>query len=771
MYSLFNELFLARAISNIARSRKRGKLLILLALLLTATTAWGYCPEDSVDRGNCDTMYIEPWPADVADSVWSHPGPYFVRVPIYITDDIYASYDSILAFTIPLCYTHTNPMKYCSVSTYWNRTLWNTSGLWRSIFRHLPSNQDPQVHNWMMDLYDVGEGWEWDNIFLDIDNTSHFWLTVIKGMNDPRFLAGSRILLATMTMKLEDTMNICIDTCFWPPSTRLAFFVNNEYGSAQAKLPRSGTDTSSFQFCFPYQFHAPHVVSISPMQNQLNVPFNTNISVTFDINVLKTTINESTFLVNAWSTGLHRGTITYDILTKTATLNPTHDFDQGEIVTVVLNTGIESSTGIPMESSYIWSFTTKVNGGSACFIPPVNYETGDRPLGVFCADLDGDGDVDLAVVNGLRNTVSILKNNGDGTFQPKADYNTGANPVFVSCADLDRDSDLDLVTANTDSDNISVFKNKGDGIFDMAVNYDGGDGPYSIFCADLDGDGDLDLAVANVSSNNVSILKNNGNGTFQTAVNYGVGLEPRSIFCADLDGDKDMDIVVGNYSSNNVSILTNNGDGTFQDTVNYAAEISPRSVFCADLDGDGDLDLAVANVSGSVSIFKNNGNGTFQDKVNYSTGDYANSVFCSDLDGDGDLDLALSCPGSSGDIYVYKNIGDGTFETPVVFNGEETPSSVSSSDLDGDGDLDLAVTNSESDNVSILFNIYRGNCNGDSVVDIGDVVFLINYLFKSGPEIPCLSVGDANCDGMVNIGDVVYLNNYLFKLGPPLTCK
>jgi hypothetical protein len=60
-----------------------------------------------------------------------------------------------------------------------------------------------------------------------------------------------------------------------------------------------------------------------------------------------------------------------------------------------------------------------------------------------------------------------------------------------------------------------------------------------------------------------------------------------------------------------------------------------------------------------------------------------------------------------------------------------------------------------------------GDCNGDDVVDIADVVYLINYLFTRGPAPTPLPAGDLNCDGEVNIADVVYLINYLFTGGSP----
>jgi len=49
---------------------------------------------------------------------------------------------------------------------------------------------------------------------------------------------------------------------------------------------------------------------------------------------------------------------------------------------------------------------------------------------------------------------------------------------------------------------------------------------------------------------------------------------------------------------------------------------------------------------------------------------------------------------------------------------------------------------------------------------VGDVVFLINYLFKSGPAPSIREAGDVNTDDNVDVGDVVYLINYLFKSGP-----
>lgn len=63
-----------------------------------------------------------------------------------------------------------------------------------------------------------------------------------------------------------------------------------------------------------------------------------------------------------------------------------------------------------------------------------------------------------------------------------------------------------------------------------------------------------------------------------------------------------------------------------------------------------------------------------------------------------------------------------------------------------------------------------GDANGDGVVNVGDAVFLINNIFRSGPAPDPLESADANCDEAVNVGDAVYIINNVFKGGPPPGC-
>lgn len=67
-----------------------------------------------------------------------------------------------------------------------------------------------------------------------------------------------------------------------------------------------------------------------------------------------------------------------------------------------------------------------------------------------------------------------------------------------------------------------------------------------------------------------------------------------------------------------------------------------------------------------------------------------------------------------------------------------------------------------------------GDANGDLAFNIGDAVYIINYVFKGGPPPApyALCSGDANCDCSINIGDAVYIINYIFKGGPvPCDCQ
>jgi hypothetical protein len=64
-----------------------------------------------------------------------------------------------------------------------------------------------------------------------------------------------------------------------------------------------------------------------------------------------------------------------------------------------------------------------------------------------------------------------------------------------------------------------------------------------------------------------------------------------------------------------------------------------------------------------------------------------------------------------------------------------------------------------------------GDVNGTGNVDIADIVYLVSFLLKHGPEPDPLYCANTNGDSNVNIADIVYLISYLFKHGSMPNCQ
>jgi hypothetical protein len=224
---------------------KKIAVVCLAAVMImgSVVSGWPQCPEDPYDAGICDTLYLERYPQDETLFV---PGPFLVRFPIYVTHDVpNPSTDSICGFVLPFCYDDEGAGGYCSLSGYWNNTeLYPSASIDRSIFRHLPDNATRLIENRMMLMSEAMMGWEWDFTILDLDGTSHFWFTTVPtGNADRKWEEGSRVLLATMTFKVsEECRNLIIDTCFWPPASRLVF----SDCQAETYVPRHSLPVSSW---------------------------------------------------------------------------------------------------------------------------------------------------------------------------------------------------------------------------------------------------------------------------------------------------------------------------------------------------------------------------------------------------------------------------------------------------------------------------------------------------------------------------------------------
>ena len=63
----------------------------------------------------------------------------------------------------------------------------------------------------------------------------------------------------------------------------------------------------------------------------------------------------------------------------------------------------------------------------------------------------------------------------------------------------------------------------------------------------------------------------------------------------------------------------------------------------------------------------------------------------------------------------------------------------------------------------------RGNCNGNSGVDISDGIWMLQELHLGGPSGTCAEACDANGDSSYNTADAIYVIYYRLLDGPAPT--
>ena len=330
--------------------------------------------------------------------------------------------------------------------------------------------------------------------------------------------------------------------------------------------------------------------------------------------------------------------------------------------------------------------TVLVNDGGGSFHDA--YPDGYAPLEglVTTGDLNGDGWIDLVGTSSTNPVggVEIALNQGLGTFIAGLEGGPiGHAFSAMSLGDLDGDGDLDVAVTDSSGSGLTVLLNAGDGTFAPGISQAVGGAMDAVATGDLDGDGDLDLIVSGWSV--VNVLLNDGTGVFSVTP-YPGSRAPASIATGDINGDGALDFVLSatdkigfdTYTPGGMWVFSNSGSGTFTLTGQVTASVSIAGL--ADVNGDHALDLVASTANASFDVRLNDGHGNFSVPTRYLyAGSLVNRV--ADLNGDGKADVILGGA-------VALNDGSGSFFPPVSHgNGLQTISVLG--DLDGDGRLDL----------------------------------------------------------------------------------
>jgi hypothetical protein len=329
---------------------------------------------------------------------------------------------------------------------------------------------------------------------------------------------------------------------------------------------------------------------------------------------------------------------------------------------------------------------------------------GANPQAVAVADFNGDGNEDIAVLNGNANTVSVFLGNGDGTFQaPTTSYATAVGfPVAIAVGDFNNDGNLDLAVVVERAAEVSILLGNGDGTFQNHLDFITGNNPLGLALGDFNGDGKLDVAVANANDNTVSILLGNGDGTLQNKQDFATGNGPQSVATGDMNGDGILDLVVANNTDNTVSVLLGNGNGTFGSHTDFATAQVPTAVILADFSNNGKLDAAVSTASTHLSVLLGNGDGTLQTHTDYGVGLNSQMLVAGDFNADGKVDIAVVNTNDPS-VSILQGNGNGTFKgASADYPTNSSPGWIAAGDFNNDGKLDVVVPDAGANMLTVL---------------------------------------------------------------------
>ena len=391
---------------------------------------------------------------------------------------------------------------------------------------------------------------------------------------------------------------------------------------------------------------------------------------------------------------------------------------------------------------------TAGDAGVAPLDDPVTHELPSQPLDLVAADFEGDGDSDLIVC--IEGSVHVFRNDGDGSFEEEQiDVASGASAVRV--IDVDGDASVEILLLYGQLGRIALYDEMPGAGWSRRSRLEVRQ-PLAMELFDADGDGldDLTVNFDGVPSTRFGVWQLTADGSFDTLESRPLDNAVFRTTPGDWDQDGDIDLLA--VGSSGIDALENDGTGRFSRAGNTAWLEGMRTLQSGDIDGDGVLDLLLTAGSSFVS-FRGRGDGHFAPTRQFARNSSVWDAVLLDLDGDGDLDVA--------------GLSSAVLQSVVVYLNDPAPSSA---DCDGNGVLD-ACELAESDDLDCdrngiidscdLAEHPDADCNANGLPDACEVDCNLNCV-DDRVEIDSGEASD--CNGNQRI-DECELSQYL--RGPP----